>query len=143
MVPARITAATLGVRDLAAVRAFYERLGWPLEVSVDDFVAFRTQGIVLTLYELDRLAADARANPDGTGFKGSNLALNVGAPEDVDAVIDEVRAAGGRIVAEPEDKEFGPRTAYFADPEDNYWEVVWVPGDSSVAELIRAAGHAL
>lgn len=143
MLPARVTAVTLGVRDLAAVRDFYARLGWSLEVSLDDFAAFRTRGLVLTLYALDALAADAHAEPPAPGFRGINLAINLGSREQVDEAIEEVRAAGGRIATEPEDKDFGGRSAYFADPEDNYWEVVWVPPDSRVAELIREAGHEL
>jgi predicted enzyme related to lactoylglutathione lyase len=41
-----------------------------------------------------------------------------------------VRAAGGSIVKEPIDAVWGGRSAYFADPEGNLWEVAWMPGSS-------------
>ena len=37
--------------------------------------------------------------------------------------------------------DWGGRTAYFADPEDNYWEVAWVPPDSNMAELLKQATY--
>jgi hypothetical protein len=59
-------------------------------------------------------------------------------PEQVDATNDAVRKAGGRITKEPVDGEFFVgRSAYFADPEDNYWEVAWAPADNAVG--FRAA----
>jgi catechol 2,3-dioxygenase-like lactoylglutathione lyase family enzyme len=140
MVPARLTVVTIGARDLPALRAFYERLGWELAVDTPDFVAFATQGAVLTLWGLDTLAREARvAAPPQPGIR-LNLAVNVEAPEQVDAAIDTVRAAGGRVTQEPADTDFGGRTAYFADPEDNVWEVVWVPTKSAMHEAIRRAG---
>ena len=58
------------------------------------------------------------------------LALNVEEKAQVDEVIAEVRAAGGRIVKEPIDADWGGRSAYFSDPEGNLWEVAWMPGSS-------------
>jgi catechol 2,3-dioxygenase-like lactoylglutathione lyase family enzyme len=141
MVPARLTVVTLGARDLPALRSFYERLGWALAVDTPEFVAFATQGAVLTLWGLDDLAREAHveaAQPQ-SGIR-LNLAVNVDEPEHVDMAIDTVRAAGGRVTQEPADTDFGGRTAYFVDPEDNLWEVVWVPDDSAVHETIRHAG---
>ena len=139
MIPARVSALTLGVRDIAAMRDFYAALGWRAEVELDDFVAFRTAGSVLTLYLLDKLASDAGV-PAGTdpGMR-SNLAVNVERREQVDEAIETVRAAGGRITREPFDTEWGGRTAYFADPEHNYWEVAYVPADTKMAELVERA----
>jgi uncharacterized glyoxalase superfamily protein PhnB len=46
----------------------------------------------------------------------------------VDAAIALARRAGARVTREPEDAFWGGRTAYFADPEGNLWEVAWNPG---------------
>jgi uncharacterized glyoxalase superfamily protein PhnB len=35
--------------------------------------------------------------------------------------------------------EWGGRSGYFTDPEDNYWEVAWVPQDTKVAQAVRQA----
>jgi predicted lactoylglutathione lyase len=53
-----------------------------------------------------------------------------------------VAQAGGTITKQPTDAEFFEgRSCYFADPESNYWEIVWVGGDSVVlAAARRAAG---
>lgn len=49
------------------------------------------------------------------------------APEQVDAVTEVVREAGGRIIREPSEAFWGGRTSYFLDPENNAWEVAWNP----------------
>jgi uncharacterized protein len=59
--------------------------------------------------------------------------------EQVEEAIEAARAAGATIVREPHTADWGGRTAYFTDPEDNLWEVAYVPADSNMAELIRKA----
>ena len=136
---------TLGARDLDALRSFYAGLGWTLAVDLEDFAAFETHGAVLALFPLDELAADARepaAAPE-RGLRGFTVAIDVDRREDVDETIAAVRRAGGRVSKEAVEAEWGGRSAYFADPEDNYWEVAWVPPDSRMAAAIaRAAGRA-
>ncbi len=133
MIPARVSIVTLGVRDLASMRAFYRSLGWHEGISTEGFAAFKTGGAMLALFPLDELARDANvAAPPGEsgGFKGVTLALNVEEKAQVDEVIAEVRAAGGRVAKEPIDADWGGRSAYFSDPEGNLWEVAWMPGSS-------------
>ena len=132
MIPARISIVTLGVRDLASMRAFYGGLGWEEGISTEGFAAFKTGGAVLALFPLDELARDANAAipPGEGGFRGVTLALNVEEKGRVDEVVGTVRAAGGRIVKEPIDADWGGRSAYFSDPEGNLPEVAWMPGSS-------------
>jgi hypothetical protein len=132
MIPARISIVTLGVRDLASMRAFYGGLGWEEGISTEGFAAFKTGGAVLALFPLDELARDANSvvPPGEGGFRGVTLALNVEERGRVDEVVGTVRAAGGRIVKEPIDADWGGRSAYFSDPEGNLWEVAWMPGSS-------------
>ncbi len=132
MIPARISIVTLGVRDLASMRAFYGGLGWEEGISTEGFAAFKTGGAVLALFPLDELARDANTvvPPGEGGFRGVTLALNVEEKGRVDEVVGTVRAAGGRIVKEPIDADWGGRSAYFSDPEGNLWEVAWMPGSS-------------
>ena len=132
MIPARISIVTLGVRDLASMRAFYGGLGWEEGISTEGFAAFKTGGAVLALFPLDELARDANSvvPPGEGGFRGVTLALNVEEKGRVDEVVGAIRAAGGRIVKEPIDADWGGRSAYFSDPEGNLWEVAWMPGSS-------------
>jgi uncharacterized protein len=140
-VPARASVITLGTRDLSRLRDFYTGLGWPVAVDTDGFAAFRLRGAVLALYPLDELAADARADAAAPerGLRGFAIAINVDRRGEVDTVIEAASSAGARVTKEPVDAEWGGRSAYFADPEDNHWEVAWVPPDSRVAGAITAA----
>ena len=144
-VPARLTVVTLGARDVAALTSFYRALGWPVVFTDGSVAFFGLRGAVLGLFGLDALAADGHVEP-GAPDRGlrCSLAVNVDERDDVDAAIEAARAAGARITKEPVDAElFVGRTAYFADPEDNYWEVAWLPADSTVSVAIRRAAGLL
>ncbi len=130
MVPARLTFVTLGTRDLKGQRRFYEALGWQAtDASDDDYVQLKTAGAILALFPLAELAKDAGL-PELSEARGSGaiaVAVNVDRKEDVDAALAVVEAAGGRILKAAEDTFWGGRSAYFADPEGNLWEVAWNP----------------
>ena len=130
-IPARLTVFTIGAHDLPALRAFYRGLGWPeRHTSTDEFASFYLDGAILALYPFDELAKDGNvpASDVGTAFRGVTAAINVESKELVDAAIAELRANGVRITKEPRDEVWGGRSAYFADPEGNLWEVVYAPG---------------
>jgi uncharacterized protein len=134
---------TLGVKDFDAQPDVYRRLGWLQAFDSDDFAVFELRGAVLALFPADKLATDARAQPElGRGGIRFNIIITVDKPEDVDELADRVRQAGGRLTKDPVDADFFEgRNAYFADPEGNYWEVAWAPPDNPVvAAARRAAG---
>lgn len=124
----RISLVTLGVSDLAASRAFYERLGWRASSSSsEDVVFFQAGGAVLGLYPFGKLAEDAHAGAAATGSAAVTIAHNVGSPEDVDALLADAEAAGATI-AKPAEKAFwGGYSGYFRDPDGHYWEVAHNP----------------
>ena len=130
MIPARLSLVTLGAEDVAALRSFYERLGWKTESSADDFAAFPLGGVVLAIFDAAKLAAEAgaRERPALGGFRGFTLAINVDREGQVAEAIAAARRADATILAEPVKREWGGRSAYFADPEGNAWEVAWLPG---------------
>ncbi|MDN4066995.1 VOC family protein [Paenibacillus vini] len=136
MIPQRVTLVTLGALDLAALRAFYTRLGWEdTPTSSDDYSVFTTAGVLLSLFPYRELVKDANledsvpvpAADAKPSFRGITLAVNVEEPEEVDAAIEKARQAGAVILKEPEEAFWGGRSAYFADPEYNVWEVCWNP----------------
>ncbi|MFD3449363.1 VOC family protein [Microbacteriaceae bacterium 4G12] len=130
MVLQRVSLLTLGAFNLPTLRAFYKSLGWEeTEISSDNYAAFKTAGVILSLFPIEELAKDAGVSitQDVNSFRGVTFAINVDKPEQVDTTIEEIRKAGGRIVREPSDAFWGGRTAYFADPENNLWEVAWNP----------------
>ena len=143
MIPTRVSVVTLGVRDLARMRDFYGGLGWTPAVDLEGFAAFETRGAVLALFPLDDLAADGNVSSTAPedGLRGFTLAIDVERPDQVDGTIAEVRSRGGRVTKEPVDADWGGRSAYFADPEDNFWEVAWVPPGGGMSQAIaRATG---
>ena len=132
---------TLGVQDFAAQRGFYRRLGWPQVLDSDDFAVFELRGALLALFPVDKLAVDARADPEvGGGGIRSSIIISVDTPGEVDEWVELVRGAGATVTKEPVDAEFFVgRDAYFADPEGNFWEVAWAPPDNPVVVAARRA----
>jgi catechol 2,3-dioxygenase-like lactoylglutathione lyase family enzyme len=120
-IPARLSVVTLGVRDMATMRSFYRGLGWPeVPVSDDNFAGFLLGGVLLGLFPLHHLAAEAA--PDAkppSGWAGISLACNVDSREQVDDVFAAMVAAGATPVTLPRDADWGGRSAYVADPEGN------------------------
>ncbi len=132
---------TLGARNVSTLRDFYRRLGWPIVQDDGDFVAFELRGTVLALFPVDKLAADGREQPEPSqGGIRFTIGILVDKRDDVDRLARLVQESGGRLTKEPVDAEFFKgRSAYFADPEDNYWEIAWSPADNAVVAAARRA----
>lgn len=130
--PARVSLVTLGTRDIGRMRAFFERVGWPLWTTADDgFTGYLTSGAMLALYPMEPLAELSGAGRTSKGeWSGVTLAVNVESRELVDRALEAARAAGAEIVVPAADAEWGGRTGCFADPEGNRFEVAWMPGSS-------------
>lgn len=126
----RLSLITLGVRDFARARAFYEALGWRVTSGVDDetdqVAFFQAGGMIVALWDRAKLAHDSGVE-DAGGWGGVALAYNLNAPEDVDAVIAEARAAGATIPREPGKTFWGGYSGIFVDPEGHPWEVAHNP----------------
>jgi catechol 2,3-dioxygenase-like lactoylglutathione lyase family enzyme len=123
----RVSLVTLGVRDLARARAFYEALGWTTGAEAgDDVVFFRAGGMVLSLWSREQLAEDSGVADSG-GWGAVTLAHNVRSPAEVDAVVEEARAAGASVVREPAATFWGGYSGVFVDPEGHPWEVAHNP----------------
>lgn len=119
---------TLGVADLSRARSFYEALGWRTGAApADDVVFFQAGCMVVGLWSRQALAEDSVADDRG-GWGGITLAYNVRSPAEVDAVVEEVRAAGGTVRREPAETFWGGYSAAFADPDGHVWEVAHNPG---------------
>ena len=123
----RVSLVTLGVSDLSRARAFYEALGWTTGAAPDDDVVFfQTGGMIVALWDRARLAEDSGVE-DGRGWGGVTLAYNVRSPGEVDAVVEEARAAGARVAREPGATFWGGYSGVFVDPDGHPWEVAHIP----------------
>ena len=124
----RLSLITLGVADLDRARAFYERLGWKRSFrKADGVVFFQTGGMALALWPRAELAKDANVIDDGDAFIGVALAYNTRSRDEVDAVLAEAVAAGGRLLKPAQQAFWGGYQGYFANPDGHVWEVAWNP----------------
>jgi predicted lactoylglutathione lyase len=123
----RVTVITLGVRDLARARRFYEALGWHTGAGPDDDVVFFQAGdMVLSLWDRSRLAEDSCV-PDTPGSGGVTLALNLSSPAEVDEATEQARSAGANIGREPAETFWGGYSSVFVDPDGHPWELAHNP----------------
>jgi len=125
----RVSFITLGVRDLERATSFYKDvLRLPPLPSPPGVVSFFEMGKTwLSLFPREDLAADAGVPAEGSGFPGFALAHNVRSMEEVDRLLAEAAAGGGRIVKPGHDTDWGGYVGYFADPDGFLWEVAWNP----------------
>lgn len=131
----RITVITLGVDDLDKSLRFYrDGLGLPTEGIVGtEFehgaVAFfdLQSGLMLALWPRDSIAQDTNLTKTAISPTEFTIGHNVGSKEEVDAVMEQAKRAGAKII-KPADKTFwGGYAGYFQDPDGHLWEIAWNP----------------
>lgn len=129
---ARLSLATLGVRDVGRSTEFYKALGFPLsEASVPGDVSFfKTDGGILAVWGYKDLADDAGLSTqpgDEAGYRGTALAMNLDSRNEVDAFLALAVAAGAHVTRPAHATEWGGYNGYFADPDGHLWEVAHNP----------------
>ncbi|WP_411954291.1 VOC family protein [Alkalibacillus sp. S2W] len=137
MVLQRISLVTIGCHELPLLRQFYQDMGWEeTDHGYQDFATFKTAGVMLSLFSVEELAKESglEVSPLSPNvFKGITFSINVDEPHQVDAIIEQVKQAGGRVLKEPSGVFWGGYSASFTDPEYNFWEVAYNP-DSTFDE---------
>lgn len=116
-----IGATVLFVNDLdKCIRFYRDTLG--LEVTFNDDVSY---GLRLAVQDLLLLQVAAAAEMVGEAAIGqaTGRVLFCAEVEDVDAEYETLKAKGAAVGKPPKDQAWGRRTAYFADPEGNLWEL--------------------
>jgi predicted enzyme related to lactoylglutathione lyase len=117
----RLTLTLLATSDLARSVAFYEAVfGWKRTVDFPVIVQFELPGgMSLGLYAASGFGANTGTMPSLPGpgsISGTELYFH---PADLDATIDKMKAAGGRLLSELAPRDWGDEAAYFADPDGN------------------------
>src|SRR5512146_855917 len=114
--PKRVFAMTLFVDDLAATKAFYERVfGAPIDFEDDDSAVFNFGNILVNLLRTEaapELIAPAHVGGPDTGVR-QQLTIDV---KDVDATCRDLVERGVQLLNGPMDRPWGVRTASFRDP---------------------------
>lgn len=126
---ARISLITLGVDDLPAATAFYEKIGFRnYEKHSQESVTFLDAGgLILGLFGREALAEDANSDIGVQGRGAVALAQNLESEQAVDAYLELVKTAGATILKPAQKVFWGGYSGYFADPEGHIWEVAFNP----------------
>jgi catechol 2,3-dioxygenase-like lactoylglutathione lyase family enzyme len=123
----RVDFVTVRVTDLdASTRYYVEGLGWEPLLGVPGEVTFFQigPGKTLSLFEAGGFDADLGGAVDAT----FTLAHNVGSDAEVDAVVDQMAAAGASVLKAPQAADWGGYHATVIDPAGVCWEIAHNPG---------------
>jgi uncharacterized protein len=124
----RVTIITLGVADVSASRAFYERLGFTASSASQATVCFmQLGGLVLSLYGRAALAEDAHVPNTPLGFAGITLAYNCRSEADVDAAVAHAIKCGATLKKAAQKVFWGGYSGYVSDPDGHLWEIAFNP----------------
>ena len=131
----RLTVLTLGVDDLERSLTFYrDGLGLPThgivgrEFEHGAVAFFELQGGVrLAIWPRDSIAHDTGLGKTARSPTDFTLGHNVNSEQEVDAVLEQARRAGARIIKPAARTFWGGYAGYFQDPDDHVWEVAWNP----------------
>jgi catechol 2,3-dioxygenase-like lactoylglutathione lyase family enzyme len=134
---ARVSFITLAVPDLEAAYAFYvDGLGWEpaMHVPGDVLMIKVADRQLLSLWVEAGFEGEVGQIRRGEGHVPITLAHNLPSREEVDAVLEEARAAGASYVGAAVEREWGGYTGYFADPDGFRWEIAVNPGE--IGEMV-------
>lgn len=117
----------LMVSDLDTSVAFYRDLvGLDPDAARDSNVEFDTGQCTLVLeedFDPEVLDVFGLEDPGDDRGLGVIVAIDVGAPADVDSICTRVAEADGTVRMEPTDVDWGRRMALIADPDDYTVEI--------------------
>jgi catechol 2,3-dioxygenase-like lactoylglutathione lyase family enzyme len=118
-----VGAITMFVEDRARAKAFYERIFDVSILNEDDVsVAFEFENLIVNLLEAGAAPELIEPAAVATAASGARFQLTIWV-DDTDAVCAELGSRGVELLNGPINREWGVRTAAFADPDGHIWEV--------------------
>jgi catechol 2,3-dioxygenase-like lactoylglutathione lyase family enzyme len=125
----RLEVITLFAEDLAATKAFYSDVMGLSTVYEDEVSAvFQLENLMINVLHVAQ--APTLVEPVEVAGPGGARQLLTIEVDDADAVCAELEAHGVKILNGPVDRPWARRTAAFADPAGNVWEVAQVLPES-------------
>ena len=120
----RIVATELFVQDLVRCAAFYQDiLGLERQEGGPGSVVFKIGEVYFFLLEVSAAAELISEGALPLKLEGGPRGLLAVEVDDVDAMYDMLKAKGATLLRPPTDQPWRLRTAHFADPEGNPWEI--------------------
>jgi catechol 2,3-dioxygenase-like lactoylglutathione lyase family enzyme len=117
----QIGAMTLFVPDLAEAQKFYtDAFGLDVRLLDDDSAMLRFED---TFVFLRRVAAAAAPLPEAVEEAANGAGQLAIIVDDVDGVCADITSRGIQLLTGPADRDWGMRTATFADPGGYIWEI--------------------
>lgn len=118
-----VGAITLFIEDARRSKVFYERVFEVQAIYEDDeAVAFNFENTIVNLLESSAARSLIAPGVVASPGAGSSFQLTIWV-DDADAACVELAERGVELLNGPVDREWGMRTAAFADPDGHVWEV--------------------
>jgi catechol 2,3-dioxygenase-like lactoylglutathione lyase family enzyme len=114
---------TLFAEDLPATKTFYQEV-FGLDVVYEDEVSavFKLNNLLLNVLHAAEAPELVEPSPVAGPGHGARLLLTIKVA-DANAVCAELEQHGVKLLNGPVDRPWGRRTAAFADPSGNVWEI--------------------
>lgn len=114
---------TLFVEDLPAAKAFYQDVfGLTVVYQDAESAVVRLRNLMINLLEVSEAHGMLAPHPVAAAGTGARALLTIKVA-DADAVCAQLEEHGVKLVNGPVDQPWGRRTAAFADPAGNVWEI--------------------
>jgi catechol 2,3-dioxygenase-like lactoylglutathione lyase family enzyme len=127
-----ITDVCMLVADVErSIRFYVDKLGFVLRRRAEGFADFKGAGITLALWEVEHMAVHTGVSPLKAPPRTHKacVAVELSSPAEVDKLYHELAQAGVPFVNPPGDYAWNARCCYFADPDENLWELyAWLEG---------------
>ena len=118
----RLDVITLFAEDLPETKRFYtEVFGLELIWEDDASAVVKMSSLIINLLQVSNAAT--LVEPIPVAPPGASRALLTIEVDDANAVCAELEAHGVKLLNGPTDRPWGRRTAAFADPAGNTWEI--------------------
>jgi len=118
-----VGAITLFVEDVVPSKAWYQNVfDLPVVYEDDVSVVFRFDNTLVNLLMIPAAHELIAPAVVASGPTGSRCQLTIWV-DDADAVCAELRARGVTLLNGPMNREWGQRTACFADSDGHIWEI--------------------
>ena len=120
---AEVEVITLFVEDVEAAKTFYvDVLGTEVIFGDEGSAVVKLSNLMINLLGIDNAPTLVEPTPVGGPAAGARALYTIKV-DNADSAFEELTARGATFLNGPIDRSWGRRTAAFADPAGNVWEI--------------------